>query len=363
MRIFFVITGLGVGGAEKQVVDLADRLALLGHKVKIAYLTGPALMRPRCSEVEIVGLCVSKTVFDFFRVYLLLRKLIEKFDPDVVHAHMVHANILARLVRPTVKIPRLICTAHNTYEGGSMRMLAYRLTAELADVTSNVSVEAVAAFEKYGATKKGEMLVVYNGIDTNFFKSSELSRQKIRKSNGIGDDEKVLLAVGRLNVAKDYPNLFYAFAKLLQSKNHVRLWIVGDGELKPALMKLANDLGINELIHFWGVQNNIPEWLNAADIFVLPSAWEGFGLVVAEAMACQKVVVATDSGGVKEVMRDSGFIVPTRDSEALAGALDKALRLDVKQAHFLGERARGIILKNFSLDAAVEKWLNIYSGN
>jgi glycosyltransferase involved in cell wall biosynthesis len=99
----------------------------------------------------------------------------------------------------------------------------------------------------------------------------------------------------------------------------------------------------------------------AADVFVLSSAWEGFGLVVAEAMATEKVVVATNSGGVKEVVGECGLLVTPQNSEALAHALEKALNMPPEQAKVLGKKARQRIIENFSIDNAVKKWLEIYS--
>ena len=362
MRILFLITGLGLGGAERQVVDLADRLAGLGNVIKIAFLTGPALVRPHSPKVEIVGFQMQRTGRGFLRTYLGLRKLIRTFRPDVVHSHMVHANILARLVRLSCRIPRLVCTAHSTNEGGKLRMLAYRLTAPLADVSTNVSAQAVTAFEAQRAVAPGSMLAIPNGIDTERFQPSGTVRLKLRKMEGIREDEKIIIAVGRLSEAKDYPNLFGAFADALPSIGNVRLWIIGAGELRRNLEDEVARHGISERVGFLGVQSNVADWMNAADVFTLSSAWEGLPLVVGEAMACEKVVVATDAGGVKEVLGDCGYLVPTRNSKALSAALKEALQLPPEAAKSLGQRARERIVSQYSLENIAKRWCEIYEG-
>lgn len=360
MNILYVITGLGIGGAERQVVDLADQMESLGHTVSIAYLTGPALVHPVSKNINIFGFGVRKTILGLILALHELRSLINKIKPDVVHSHMVHPNILTRLVRLTCRIPRLICTAHSTYEGGKLRMLAYRLTAPLADVSTNVSAEAVAAFVQKGASKPGGMMAVPNGIDTDRFKPAISARNRLRKLEGVSDVEKVVLAVGRLNVAKDYHNLIQAFHIVSKSIENVCLWIVGDGELRIELQKKIDQLHLNNKVKLLGVQTNVEEWMNAADVFVLSSAWEGLPLVVAEAMACQKVVVATDAGGVKEVLGDCGFLVPVRDSLALSNALQAAMHLQQDEATLVGLRARQRVVDNYSLDHVAEQWLEIY---
>jgi len=273
---------------------------------------------------------------------------------------MVHANLLTRLVRLTCRMPRLICTAHSTNEGGKLRMLAYRLTAPLADLSTNVSSQAVAAFETQGAAAPGSMRAIPNGIDIQSFSKSDEARQQLRNLKGVREAEKVIVAVGRLNVAKDYPNLINAFNNLLKTEYDVRLWIIGDGELREDLEIDVASRRISDKVEFLGVQRNVADWMNAADVFVLSSAWEGFGLVVAEAMACQKVVVATDAGGVKEVLGDCGILVPVRDSKALSKALQVAVHLPRNEAALLGLRARQRVVDNYSLEHVVERWLEIY---
>lgn len=361
MKVLFVITGLGVGGAERQVVDIADRLITLGYKIKICYLTGPCLVRP-CSEgVELIGLHMQKTPAGFIKAYLSLRKIIKNFLPDVVHSHMVHANLMVRMIRLTTEMPRVISTAHNTNEGGKLRMLGYRITNYLADVTTNVSTDAVHAFENHGAIAKGAMLAVPNGIDTDRFRPSDSARSSMRHREKVAPDEMIIVAIGRLYECKDYSNLLQAYSKIHLSIDKLRLWIIGDGPLKQRLLQQASALGIADSVFFYGNQGNVSDWLNAADVFVLSSAWEGFGLVVAEAMACEKVIVATDAGGVKEVVGDCGITVPPRDSQALAEALIKALTLRSEEMISLGQRSRNRIVNSYSLSNVVNKWVEIYS--
>jgi len=364
MRILFVITGLGVGGAERQVVDLADRLAGRGHEVGIAYLTGEAALLPANGSIQVTGFGISKSVGGLIRAYGSLRRLIGSFRPDVVHSHMVHANLLARLVRLTTRVPRLICTAHSTDEGGPARMWAYRLTDGLADLSTNVSAKAVAAFEAKGAVRRGAMIVVANGIDTDRFRApadAEAGRL-LRARAGLDPADKLLLAVGRLEEPKDYPNLLEAFARVRRDGVAARLWIAGGGPLLADLTRTATDLGVLDRVDFLGVRPDVPALFDAADVFVLPSAWEGFSLVVGEAMACGKVVVATDCGAVRELLGDCGFLVPPRDPVALASALSRALAVPPEDGLAMGARARQRIVSRFSLDCAVEDWLSIYAG-
>lgn len=359
-KICFIITGLGMGGAERQVCDLADKFSLLGCDVLLITLNDVIVNRPISTRVDIFSLNMKKNPIGFIKSYYKAIKLIAEFKPDVVHSHMVHANIFSRLLRLIVPLPKLICTAHNTNEGGWARILAYRLTDSLCDISTNVSQEAVDAFISKGAVRPGRMLAMYNGIDTDRFIFDSYSRSCLRKELNIGERVPLLLAVGRLNHQKDYPNLVTAFHKLISGGSQAYLAIIGTGEEQAKLTVMVNEFGLNERVCFLGLRNDVHMWMSAADIFVLSSAWEGFGLVVAEAMACERIVVATDCGGVKEVVGDCGILVPPKNSTALADALSQALALAPENMEEQGRLARQRIVDHYSLSVQAERWLALY---
>lgn len=363
MKILFFITGLGMGGAERQVCDLAEQFSALGHQVLLIFMTGGEVVsRPKSPMIEVVALGMAKTPFGFIQAYRQARKIIEKFKPDVIHSHMVHANIFSRLLRLTIHIPKLICTAHSTNEGGRGRILSYRLTDRLCDISTNVSQEAVDAFVQQGAVPAGRMVAIHNGINTKHFRYSSINRERLRAELGLADHIPLLLAVGRLTTAKDYPNLLTAFAALPPIFGAAQLAVIGVGEEEENIKARVIQQGLSNRVHFLGLRRDVNEWMSAADVFVLSSAWEGFGLVVAEAMACERVVVATDCGGVKEVVGDAGFLVPPRDSQLLADALVKALSLPMAEKDKLTKLARSRVVERYSIDSICKKWLSIYQG-
>lgn len=358
MKILLVITGLGMGGAEHVVVNLADALVERGHNVKIVYLTGDALVLPENSSVEIVSIGM-KSSKDFFKAYKELQVLIKKFKPDVVHSHMVHSNLLSRLVRLTAKIPKLICTSHSSDEGGKIRMLAYRLTDRLADMSTNVSQDAVDAFIEKGAVKPGRMVSILNGIDVEKFSFNRCARDTQRNKLGIVE-KKMVLAVGRLDKAKDYPNLLDAISSIKKNREDFKLFIAGDGPLKEELILLVEKLEIDKYVEFLGVRRDIRDLMSAADVYVMSSAWEGLPMVILEAMACERVVVATNCGGIAEAIGSHGFLAEPKNSTLLAQELNKALDLSDAEQSKIGAAARQRIIDVFSLETNVDAYLKLY---
>ena len=357
MKILYVLTGLGLGGAEKVVIDIADQMNNLGHDVKIAYLTGKVVVRPQSNSIQLIPLGLDSFV-DFYKASKQYHKLLKHFQPDVIHAHMVHANIFTRLNRIISHNYKLISTAHSNNEGGQTRMLAYRLTHYLSDVTTNVSNKASQEFVKRHAVPANGIVTVYNGIDLKKFTYTSPTVDKLK-------DKITYIAVGRFHAAKDYPNLLNAFLELKNKQLHreMELLIVGqtDDVIYPKLQEFIIKNKLESIVKILGKKDNIPELLSHANCFILSSKYEGFGLVVAEAMASGTFVIATDCGGTAEIMGDTGILVRPQDSQALAQAMQQALSLTDEQIEVNNKRARKRIEELFSLEKSVEKWLEIYT--
>jgi glycosyltransferase involved in cell wall biosynthesis len=209
------------------------------------------------------------------------------------------------------------------------------------------------------------------GIDTQVFAPDAERRAATRDRMGRAatgaDSSFVWLCAARIAPAKDYPNLLRAFAKVEQRCSDTRLWIAGGGSegAREELQSLANDLGVREKVLFLGLQRDMPALLDAADGFVLGSAWEGLPQVIAEAMAMEKPVVATDVGGVRELLGDRstivpGTLVPAKDPEALAAAMMATMRRNRDEGALEGEAARELIQRRFSIDAVADAWEEIY---
>jgi len=352
MKILYLITGLGLGGAEKVIANLADQMHQRGHEVKIAYLKGDIVVRPQSSNIELIylGLEKPKNILSAFKKY---RNLIREYQPDIVHAHMVHANIFARVNRLFYKVPKLICTAHSSNEGGRLRMFAYRFTDFLSDLNTNVSKEALARYIKLKAFTKKKSIAVYNGIDlTQYTAPREVNLKKDHSIN--------ILSVGRLTEAKDYPNLLKAISLIVMHQSNTHFNIAGDGELKSELLTLTKDLKIDQHISFLGQRNDVAELMKSSNFYILSSQYEGLPTVLIEAQAAQLFVIATDCGGSKEIMGGNGILIPPKDSEALAQAILTAIEMPKETIEENNQKALEHVQKNFDLNKIIDQWESIY---
>jgi len=360
MKIALISTTMGIGGAEKQVTELAASLHRNGHEVTIISCKGPT-KQDIPDGVRLIELRAQKTAAGFAALLLRLIYSLRVVGPDVAHSHMVVANLLTRIAKPFCRWPVVISTAHNTYEGGGrFRIIAYRATDSLADLTTNVSQEAVHRYVALGAAKLSRIKVVYNGVDFERYRFSVEVRARLRVQLGVADSTRVYLAVGRLAAAKDYPNLLRAFAIVTRSAHDTHLLIAGEGPERQAIDELAASLGIASKVTMLGVRSDVPELMCAADVFVLSSAWEGCPLVITEAIACHLTVVATNSGGVAESLDGYGQIVPVSNCGALAASMLDTLPVEKRESDQRVIAAREHARKRFAMDNVARNWLRIY---
>lgn len=361
-RLLFLTTGLAYGGAETQLARLALCLKTRGWKVQVISLTPP---KAYVAELEAVGIPVFsldiRRKLPDPRPIIQLARRIRSWRPDIIHSHMVHANIMARLVRVIAPVPILIGTAHSTNEGGRCRELLYRLTDPLCDVTTQVSQEGLKRYVRVGATPKDKICYIPNGVDTECFCPNPEVKRCLRADLGL-QNTFLWIAVGRFDIPKDYPNLLQAFVCVVQENPLAMLVIAGDGPLRPAMEVLAQDLGLKDRVRFLGMRHDIPELMNAADGYVMSSAWEGMANVLLEAGATGLPIVATDVGGNREVVQDgeTGFLVPLKNPEALAGAMLRLMNLSENERLQMGEASRRYIQDNYSLDLVTDMWENLY---
>lgn len=365
MKVLFVITGLGLGGAERQVCDLADRLVEKHDcSVIVVSLTDEIVCRPTNRIVEVVSLEMKKSLAGFIFAQKKFKKILNEFKPDVVHSHMFHANIFTRLTMASKLAKfKLINTAHSINEGGALRMALYKYTQNYATLTTNVSHAATNEYVNKGASLPRNIQTVYNAIDVVKFKYNPGKRISIREQLRVAEGDTVFLSVGRLCDAKDYRNLLNAFAIMLgEGTKDIKLLLVGDGERRQDIEQWIIQFNLSEHVKMLGRRSDIPEILSAADVFVSSSCYEGFPLVIGEAMASSLPVITTNAGGSAEWLGDKTSVVPISDSKKLASVMKAFHEMGDADRRSIGSRNRTRVEKKFSFEVIACQWLKLYSG-
>lgn len=361
-KVCFLTTGLARGGAEIQVVLLAKGFKQRGWDVSVESMLPPQNFVEELTShgIPVNSLGMRCGVPNPFAIWRLARRW-RTFRPDVVHCHMVHANLLGRVARIITPTRVLIATAHSIWEGPKWRDWAYRLTDALGDLTTNVSQAALDRYVRDKLVPREKAVYMPNGIETGRFAPDEDLRKRKRSELGWGD-QFVWLAVGNLRAAKDYPNLIAAFSQHLRNKSGIRLAIAGHGDRLPELKEKIHQRQLGGSVELLGARSDVRELMVAADGFVMSSAWEGLPLVLIEASATGLPIVATQVGGNGEIVADdqTGFLIPPKDSEALASAMDRMVALDASRRRQMGLAARQRAEEYYGIDKVLSKWENIY---
>lgn len=363
MRVLFLSTSMGMGGADQQLLSAAREMRARGHEVFVVSLTplGPMGLEARSLGIPTESLDMARGIPDP-RGLLRLARLVRAWRPDVLHSHMVHANLMARVLRLLVPVPVLVSTIHNISEGGALLMAGYRVTNGLVDHMTIISEAAADRFVRDRIIPKQLLSVIPNGVNADEFRNVPTgARESVRRALGLAG-EFAWLAVGRFEIAKDYPTMLHAFAKVRERQPRAVLLLVGRGSLQGEIESLAAALGLEGAVRFLGVRRDVPEIMSAADGYLMSSAWEGMPMVLLEAAAAGLPIVATAVGGNHEVVGDgeSGFLVPPRDADALGGAMLRLMRLPESDRHAMGERGRERVRSRYGLGRVVERWMEVY---
>jgi glycosyltransferase involved in cell wall biosynthesis len=292
----------------------------------------------------------------------LLREMLKETSIDLIHAHAIMpVGFAAVLLGREFKIP-VICTVH----GSDINVQPWRNRGNLwatkwalARVDRLCAVSQSLADKVRGLAGGLQVDLVRNGADPEVFRATPKSEARARL--GMPPADKVLLFVGNLIPIKNIPVLLEAMAQL--PCKDITLCLVGEGELRESLERMAGDLGIRNRCIFAGRRphEEIPAWLSAADCLVISSQMEGFPTIIPEAMLCRVPIIATAVGGIPEVVVDgaTGLLIRPGDALALAGAIT-ALLNHSGLATALAERAENFVHKNLTWESNARKVVSLY---
>jgi len=363
--VFQILPSLVVGGAERLVVHLVERLSRERFVPVCICLESPlgthyeARVRALGAPLYFLG----KGAGASGSVLRQLNALFRQYRPTVVHTHIIGLNYAYPLML-RYRTPARVHTVHNLAQrevgvrvGAWVRMLAFRYHIG--------GVVPVAVADKVRATIQQlygypDPPLIPNGIPTDEYAPNPDTRAQWRQAHGIEPRATVLTHIGRFAVQKNHALLVEAFAQV-RSDAPLYLLLVGGGELENAVREQVAALGLQERVRFLGVRADVADILRASDVFVLSSRWEGNPMSVMEAMAAGLPVVSTAVGGVPELVQEgaTGLLVPSEDAGALAQAM-QALVDDPVRRQAMGAAARQHAVAHFDIRHTVRGYEQLY---
>jgi glycosyltransferase involved in cell wall biosynthesis len=323
-----LITELLPAGAERIVYELATRLPKERWDVRVASLRSPggddgAVARDlRAAGLEVAPLRFRGKLDPLATLRFL--RLVRRWRPDVLHAHLFHANLAARLFG-RLGARHVVSTLHIVERRQlPARRFLERLTASRDDMTVCVSPAVSRHARAALGAHADRVRVISNGIDLSRF-ADPPDRASARAALALPADAEVVGSVGRLDRQKGLDLLVEAFAQLARERPKALLVLAGVGPEEESLRRQAATLNVAERVRFLGFQEGVPRVLAALDVFCMPSRWEGFGLSLVEALAAGVPTVASDVDSLPDVQGSAGVLVPPGHPPSLAQALEDLL--------------------------------------
>ncbi len=347
MKVLQLVTLSQWGGAQRVVLDYSEILRSAGYTVFISASPGGELEKRATSRgISFFPLRMERKISPFrdLSALLELRKLTKKEDIRVLHAHSTKAGFLAR--NPYVPGLKLF-TAHGwCFTPGAPGGHYCKFAEKIASFFS-WKIICVSRFDLELALKAGikgsKLLYIPNGI-----------RDTVKFADPARSD--LIVSVARFSPQKDYETLLLALSEL-----SAEAWLAGEGPLLEKTKLLAKKMGLSPRVNFKGFVEDVEGILARAGIFVLSSRWEGLPLSIIEAMRAGLPVVATDVGGVRELVKDgiNGFLVPPRNPAALRDRLKELLQNPALREE-MGRRGREIYLRDYTFERMKEAVLELY---
>ena len=359
-RVLHLLSGGTVGGCERHVLSLLSHLDRERYEPWLAYFEAQpddaAPMAPefRAAGVRTVDLGASRRADP--RALLRLGRLVRRIRFDVIHAHSFRTELAALLWGKILyRLPAVLRTVHNTDDFYVDRRYAWLARASASRLDRIIVIsDAVGRYlrEEAGLSER-RMVRIYYGLDDHGWDS---------RRNGSGRPPTVGV-VARLAPQKGHRVLLDALPRVVASVPETRVRVVGHEEISTVaeLRAYADSRGVAEHVQFEGFRGDVPALLHDLDLVVLPSLWEGFGLVLLEAMAAERPVVASAVGPIPEVVvhGETGLLVPPGDPDALADAMVRVLT-DRPLAERLGRAGRRRVKNSFRVDQMVAQTESLY---
>lgn len=362
IKILRVVIGLNQGGVQQGVLNLCRGLDAERYELIVCAIENHGAIG---KEIEQAGFPVIVLGYErkAWQTIRALRDLMREQQIDIVHASSYHPSIYARLAAVWAGVPIRLSYEHVVFDHKrGQRVFMNRLLAPFTQGYTTVGKAVAAQVKAWYGYADQKVHVMHNGVDIQRFKplATAAEKQQQKQRLGFSTTKPVIGMVSRLNQEKGHRYLFAAI-KELKSDYDAEWLIIGTGREAAKIKSQADAYGVSNDVRFLGLRRDIPEILQALDVFVFPTLQEGFPNVLLEAMAAACPVVASDFAGNLEVAEHerNSLIIPMKDIHALSHAIERLLQND-DLAKQLAIQARQDIVTNFSLSAYANRMADYY---
>ena len=354
-------------GAEVQLLALMTYLVRMKGFDWSVILFNEGRLAEELRKLSLSVTVISEKHHNFLTIAYRLAKAFRRIRPDIVHTHKYKDTILGATIARCLGVPHVVRVVHGMSEPfrglRNLKMIFYTMvdrlvTGRLIDKVIAVSSDIENTLVQIYRAKR--VLRIHNGIDLEAVQVMTQRREK-RKEWCIDEQSPLIGTVGRLVPVKGHTVLLEALRILHESNRTVKLLIVGDGPLRGQLEWEVRNLGLERSVIFAGHQAQSYDFINMMDVFVLPSLHEGIPMVLLEALALQRPVVATCVGGIPEVISqgETGLLAKPADAVSLAESIRQLVE-NRSKALSIGEAGRIRVEKEFNAQIMAKRTIDMY---
>jgi len=363
IRVLHIIGQISVGGCEKYLLELCRHMDRSMFEFAVCYYSpDPHNMREAFEEAGVRLYYVNKfggvSLWGFFQA---LRGVIRDFQPDIIHTWQYSPNCWGRLAGLSCGYGRFICSEQSS-KGFPTSLRFFEMIFGHGTLYA-VNAKAVADAVRRATGHPPERIrIIHNGVKMAAIDKRQ-ARDEVRAELGLPPDAPIVLAVGRLTPAKNYPMVLRVAKRVMQQRPDAVFLIAGHGELKEHLEQLHARLNLGSFLRMLGLRKDVPRLMAAADVFCLGSLWEGSPNVLVEAMASGLPAVCADFAGAREVLDDDGnrlgMLVDLDRDDQMAECVIRLLADPEQRARF-GRAGRESVGRRFSLSRLMQETSRLY---
>lgn len=369
MRVAHIIKVTRISGAEQHLLTLLPGLRRQGIDARLIMLVEPKQpMDDMMAKAQGRGIPTRRLVigrdYDLSLLWKI-RRALRQIKPHIVHTHLIHADLFGGLAAKSAGFKVIISSRHNN-DRFRYHPLWRRISPRLWRMTS-AGIAISASIKNFAVQVEGapehKISAVCYGLEYDWVSDDEVqaARHIMRDELRLGADALLLGMVCRLVEQKGIPYALKAFQTISRRFPAARLVIAGDGAMADDLRRLGDALGLDDRVHWLGWRGDVAQLMAALDIFLMPSLWEGFGLVLLEAMSRRLPVVAAHISAIPEIVShgETGLLIPPRDADALAAAITRLLNDPPLRKH-MGLLGAARLEERFSARQMVADTIAVY---
>lgn len=367
-----IISNLSLGGAQTLLFDIISYLNLKNdiENYVVTIDSGEYMSKFFDKGFNVIDLKEKGLINP--KIYFKLMKTLKKLKPDIVHTHLNKADFYGRIAAKHAGVPLILSTCHNystTHTGADInkKSLFDYIDNFVIKYTDSYMIAISQLVYKYLINRnpkfKSKTEVIYNGVNTGKekYKLNESEQEIFREENKLNKNDFVILISGRLEKQKGQLFFLNSAKEIIKGNKEIKVLILGEGSLKNEIENFIKENSLNDQIKLLGFKKETEKYVEISDLICVPSLWEGFGLVIIEAMIKSRIVLASDVGGIPEIITDNvnGFLFRSNDK---INFIDKFNYIYNNRSNLneLKQNALNLVKEKFNIAKSSELYYNCY---